>query len=133
DGGQGFAVMTNSDSGGELTEEIYRAVAKEYAWPDFHPTEHALLKMNPTQFAAYAGSYEIPGIGKLTVTTKTAALYIQADPLGPDPIELLPDSSTQFFILSSDITFTFQKDANGAVTGLVLHAGPQTFQANKIA
>ncbi len=131
--GQGLAVVTNSDSGGQLTEEIYRAVAKEYAWPDFHPTEHALLKMNPAQFPAYAGTYEIPGIGKLTVTTKSAALYIQADPLGPDPIELLPDSPTQFFILSSDITFTFQKDANGAITGLILHAGPQTFQATKIS
>lgn len=131
--GQGFAVMTNSDSGGELTEEIYRAVAKEYAWPDFHPTEHALLKMNPAQFPAYAGTYEIPDVGKLTVTAKPTALYIQADPLGPDPVELLPDSPTQFFILSSDITFTFQKDANAAVTGLILHAGPQTFQANKIS
>lgn len=131
DGGQGLAVMTNSDSGGELTEEIYRSVAKEYAWPDFHPAEHALLKMNPAQFAPYAGNYEIPGVGKLTVTTKPTALYIQADPLGPDPVELLPDSPTQFFILSSDITFTFQKDAQGAVTGLILHAGPQTFQANK--
>ena len=89
--------------------------------------------MNPAQFPAYAGAYEIPGVGKLTVTFKSPSLYIQADPLGPDPIELLPDSPTQFFILSSDITFTFQKDANGAVTGLILHAGPQTFQANKIS
>ncbi|MGB6458714.1 MAG: serine hydrolase [Candidatus Acidiferrum sp.] len=133
DGGQGLAVMTNSDSGGELTEEIYRAVAKEYAWPDFHPTEHALLKMNPAQFTVYAGVYEIEGVGKLTVTIKDGMPYIQAEPLGPDPIELLPDSPTQFFILSSDITFTFQKDEKGAVTGLVLHAGTQTFQASKIS
>ncbi|MGC2464335.1 MAG: serine hydrolase [Candidatus Acidiferrum sp.] len=133
DDGQGLAVMTNSDSGGELTEEIYRAVAKEYAWPDFHPAEHALLKMDPAQFPAYVGSYEIPSVGKLTITLKSPSLYVQAAPLGPDPIELLPDSPTQFFILSSDITFTFQKDANGAVTGLILHAGPQTFQAIKIS
>ena len=133
DSGQGLAVMTNSDSGGELTEEIYRSVAKEYGWPDFHPTEHTLLKADPATFAAYAGTYEIPGVGKLVVTMKPDGPYIQADPLGPDPIELLPDSPTQFFILSSDITFTFQKDPNGAVTGLILHAGPQTFQANKIS
>ncbi|MHB8607637.1 MAG: serine hydrolase [Candidatus Acidiferrales bacterium] len=133
DSGQGLAVMTNSDSGGEFTEEIYRAVAKEYGWPDFHPTEHTLLKIDPATFASYAGTYEIPGVGKLIVTMKSNAPYIQADPLGPDPIELLPDSPTQFFILSADITFTFQKDEKGAVTGLILHAGPQTFQANKIS
>ncbi|MGB8475779.1 MAG: serine hydrolase [Candidatus Acidiferrum sp.] len=131
DTGQGLVVMTNSDSGGELTNEIFRAVAKEYAWPDYHPVERTLFKADPATFAAYAGTYEIQGVGKLTVTAKPNGLYIQAEPLGPDPVELLPDSPTQFFVLSNDITLTFQKDANGAVTGLILNAGPQTFQATK--
>src|SRR5580704_2492699 len=81
DSGQGFAVMTNSDSGGELTEEIFRAVAKEYSWPDYKPIEHALIKANPATFAAYPGTYEIPGIGKLTITLKSPSLYVQAEPL----------------------------------------------------
>jgi CubicO group peptidase (beta-lactamase class C family) len=132
DSGQGFAVMTNSDSGGELTEEIFRAVAKEYGWPDYHPAERTLNKINPATFAAYPGTYEIPGVGKLTITLKSPSLYVQADPLGPDPIELLPESSIQFFILSGDISFTFQKDATGVITGLTLHAGPQTFEAKKV-
>jgi hypothetical protein len=28
-------VMTNSDSGGRLSNEILAAVAREYGWPDF--------------------------------------------------------------------------------------------------
>jgi CubicO group peptidase (beta-lactamase class C family) len=131
DSGQGFAVMTNSDSGGELTEEIFRAVAKEYGWPDYHPTEHTLIKINPASFAVYPGTYEIPGIGKLAITLKSSGLYVEAEPFGPDPIELLPESPTQFFVLSGDITFAFHKDAQGAITGLTLHAGPQTFEAKK--
>jgi CubicO group peptidase (beta-lactamase class C family) len=133
DSGQGFAVMTNSDSGGELTEEVFRAVAKEYAWPDYKPIEHVLIKANPATFAAYPGTYEIPSIGKLTITLKSPSLYVAAEPFGPDPIELLPESPTQFFVLSGDITFTFHKDAQGAITGLTLHAGPQTFEAKKIS
>jgi CubicO group peptidase (beta-lactamase class C family) len=133
DSGQGFAVMTNSDSGGELTEEIFRAVAKEYSWPDYKPIEHTLIKINPATFAAYPGTYEIPGIGNLAITLKSPSLYVQAEPLGPDPIELLPESALQFFVLSGDITFTFHKDASGAITGLTLHAGPQTFEAKKIS
>ncbi|HMD09903.1 MAG TPA: serine hydrolase [Candidatus Acidoferrum sp.] len=133
DSGQGFAVMTNSDSGGELTEEIFRAVAKEYGWPDFHPIEHTLVKINPATFAAYPGTYEILGVGKLTVTTKPTGLYVAAEPFGPDPIELLSESPTQFFILSGDVTFTFHKDAQGAITGLTLHAASQTFEAKKIS
>ena len=133
DSGQGFAVMTNSDSGGELTEEIFRAVAKEYGWPDYKPVEHALIKANPATFAAYPGTYEIPGIGKLTVTLNSPSLYVEAEPFGPHPVELLPESTTQFFVLSGDITFTFDKDASGAVTGLTLHAASQTFEAKKIS
>jgi hypothetical protein len=133
DSGQGLAVMTNSDSGGELTNEIFRSVAKEYGWPDYHPAEHVLIKINPALFKPYAGIYEVPGVGKLTVTVKDTGAYIQADPLGPEPRELLPESPTQFFVLSTDITFTFQKDDQGAVTKLIVHAGPQTFEAKKIS
>ncbi len=132
DTGQGLVVMTNSDSGGELTNEIFRAVAKEYAWPDYHPVERTLFKADPATFAAYAGTYEIQGVGKLTVTTKPNGLYIQAEPLGPDPVELLPDSPTEFFVLSNDITFTFDRlSSTGPVNQLTIHAGPQTFQATK--
>jgi CubicO group peptidase (beta-lactamase class C family) len=133
DSGQGFAVMTNSDSGGELTEEIFRAVAKEYGWPDYKPIEHTLIKINPATFAAYPGTYEIPDVGKLTIKLKSPSLFVEAEPFGPDPLELLPESPTQFFVLSSDITFTFHKDVQGAITGLTLHAGQQTFEAKKIS
>jgi CubicO group peptidase (beta-lactamase class C family) len=131
--GQGLAVMTNSDTGGDLTEEIFRAVAKEYGWPDYQPVVHTLIKANPATFAGNVGTYEIPGIGKLTVTMKPTGLYVQADPFGPDPQELLPESPTQFFVLSGDITFIFQKDVQGAVTGMVVRAGQQTFQAKKVS
>jgi CubicO group peptidase (beta-lactamase class C family) len=133
DSGQGLAVMTNSDSGGELTEEIFRSVAKEYDWPDHRPAERALIKINPALFKPYAGIYEVPGVGKLTVTVKDTGAYIQANPLGPEPQELLPESPTEFFVLSTDVTFTFQKDAQGAVTKLIVRAGPQTFEAKKIS
>ena len=133
DSGQGLAIMTNSDSGGELTNEIFRAVAKEYGWPDYHPVEHVLIKINPAAFGPYAGTYEIQGVGNLTVIFKSNSLYIQAEPLGPDPIELLPDSPTEFFVLTGDITFSFQKDEKGAVTNLIIHAASQTLQARKIS
>jgi CubicO group peptidase (beta-lactamase class C family) len=37
--GDGLIVMTNSDSGGRLANEILAAVAREYGWPDFQPAE----------------------------------------------------------------------------------------------
>ena len=134
DSGQGFAIMTNSDSGGDLYAEVLRAVAKEYGWPDFHPIEHTLAKVNPETFKAYAGNYEVPGTGQLHVTLKSDALYIQADPLGPDPIELLPESANSFFVMSNDISFTFDRlTADGPAYQLTVHAGPQTFVAKRIS
>lgn len=134
DSGQGLAIMTNSDSGGELMNEILRSVAHEYGWPDYHPVEHTLAKADPSSFTEYAGVYEIAGVGKLTVTTKSNSLFIQADPLGPEPVELLPDSSNQFFVLSADISFTFDRlAATGPVYQLTIHAGPQTLVARKIS
>jgi CubicO group peptidase (beta-lactamase class C family) len=131
--GQGIAIMTNSDNGGDLYSEYLRAVAKEYGWPDFHPAERVLIKMNPAAFQSYAGTYEIQGVGKLTVTAKPEGLYIQAEPLGPDPQELLPSSPTEFFMLSNGITFTFQKDASGLISKLTIHAGTEILEARKIS
>jgi hypothetical protein len=130
--GQGLAIMTNSDSGDQLVSEFFRAVAREYNWPDFQPTEHTLAKIDPALFSAYVGAYEIPGLGKLNVTSKDARLYLQAAPLGPDPQELLPQSDTEFFLLSSDFTFAFQKDEKGVVSRILIHVGPQSFEAKKL-
>ena len=33
--GQGAIVMTNSDNGAELVQEIVRSIAREYGWPDY--------------------------------------------------------------------------------------------------
>jgi len=35
--GKGVVIMTNSDNGGELINEVLRAVADVYDWPDFQP------------------------------------------------------------------------------------------------
>jgi CubicO group peptidase (beta-lactamase class C family) len=130
--GQGVAIMTNSDSGGQVASELLRAVAKEYNWPDFQPTEHTLAKLDPALLPAYAGVYEIMGMGRITVTTKDAKLYAQADPLGPEPQELLPESATNFFLLSHEVTLRFEKDDKGAIFEITIHAGPQSFQAKRM-
>jgi CubicO group peptidase (beta-lactamase class C family) len=130
--GQGFAIMTNSDSGGALASEYLSAVAREYSWPNFRPIERTLGKADTALFPAYAGRYEITGMGKLTVSTKDGKLFIQAAPLGPEPHELLPESGTQFFVLAQDVTFAFESDEKGAVSKLLIKAGSQVFEAKKL-
>ena len=72
-------------------------------------------------------------MGRLTVSTKDGKLFILAEPLGPDPQELLPESESQFFVLSSEVTFTFEKNEKGIVSKLKIKAGPQPFEAKKVS
>jgi hypothetical protein len=131
--GQGLAIMTNSDSGSQLASEFLGAVAKEYNWSDFQPIERTVTKIAPAVLATYAGTYDAPGLGKVTVTAWDGKLYLQVDPLGPAPLELLPESDTSFFSLSPSFTlpFVFQKDEKGTVSKLIIIAG-QTFEAKKV-
>jgi len=125
--------MTNSDGGEFLIQELLRAVAKEYSWPDFQPVEHVVAKIDPAILGAYAGIYEDPNSGRITVTMKNNTLYLQAPPLGPEPQELYPESSADFFILSNDVTFSFQRDEKGNVSKIVVHAFGHPFEVKKIS
>jgi CubicO group peptidase (beta-lactamase class C family) len=129
--GPGLAVMTNSDGGEFLIQELLRAVATEYSWPDFQPFERAVTKVDPARLGAYTGIYEDPDAGKITVSMKNNTLYLQAAPLGPEPQELYPESSTDFFILSNDVTFSFQKDEKGNVSKVIVHAFGHSFEVKK--
>jgi CubicO group peptidase (beta-lactamase class C family) len=55
--GDGVAIMTNGDNGGQLASEILRSVAYEYGWPDFQPVQHTVGRMDPKLLDPYAGVY----------------------------------------------------------------------------
>ena len=129
--GPGLAVMTNSDGGEFLIQELLRGVAKEYSWPDFQPIERTVAKIDPAILGAYAGTYEDPSAGKITVSVRNGALYVEAPPLGPEAEELYPESSTDFFILSNDVTSSFQKVEKGNVSKLIVHAFGHSFELKK--
>ena len=56
--GDGVAIMTNGDNGGQLASELQRSVAYEYGWPDFQPVEHTVTKVDPQVLDVYAGVYQ---------------------------------------------------------------------------
>jgi len=127
---QGVAVMTNSDNGGEIADEYVRAVAKEYGWPDFQQTERTLAKVDPAIYSRYVGTYEMAQIGKLSVTEKDGKLYLQADELGPELIELLPESETNFFVLTGSFSVSFEKSDKPSAT-MTIQAG-EKFVAKRV-
>lgn len=133
--GQGVVIMTNSDRGGLLIDEIIRGVAREYGWADYHPKEKVIVTVDLKVYDGYLGQYELeisPDFvvtisaenGKLTMTLK--------QPTGQSSAELLPESENQFFRREVDFEMTFIKNDADQVTGLIIRQGRAEYRAKKI-
>jgi len=115
----GVVVLSNSAIS---VSDIARHLARP-AMPLAAPLPPAPLKteisIEPALLDAYAGAY-VPGPGALfTVTREGDALMIQIP--GIPKLRLRPESTRDFFVAENTrVTVTFNVDAAGAVTGLLL-------------
>jgi CubicO group peptidase (beta-lactamase class C family) len=114
--GRGAVVMTNSDSGGVLVEEILRTIWSVYGWPGLEPAVRVVADIDPGVFEAVAGRYQFPGVGIVTLEVVTGQLWAEAPGLGR--VELLPESETVFFIRDTGANVTFVRE-NGRVVALI--------------
>lgn len=128
--GQGAVVMTNSDSGSSLGEEVLRSIAKEYGWVDYLPKEKVLAHVDPKIYGSYTGQYELAPNFFLMITSEEGRLMGQAS--GQSKLELFPESEIQFFLVAVAVQITFVKDEKGQVTHLILRQGGQDITAKKI-
>lgn len=113
----GVVVMTNSDRGGEVLQDIVRAVAREYGWPGLAPIERTLGTSDPGVYKDFAGRYEIPIRSPpvvMLIAAEGGKLYRGS---GAQRVELLPESATTFFAMDSDMRIEFVRDADGKVSG----------------
>jgi CubicO group peptidase (beta-lactamase class C family) len=127
--GEGAVVMTNSDNGGALGDEIMHSIAVEYGWPDYQPKYRTVTSVDPKVLAQYPGTYELQPGFNLVVTIENGQLMGQAT--GQDKIQLYPSSDTRFFLTVVDAEVEFFKDDQGKVTHLILHQGGRDMKAPK--
>ncbi len=125
--GQGVAIMTDSDNGGQLAYELLNSIAAVYGWSEYKPKLKTLYAISPAQFAGLTGTYDIEG-QQFRVYRRGAALYIHS-PFGPDD-QLYPESPNTFFTLDLDIDFRFTTGPTGTVDGVALE--PDNVIAKKI-
>lgn len=137
--GRGVVVMTNGENGAELTTEILRSTAAEYGWPDFHPRERVIAKVDPAIYDAYVGEYEIAPGFILFVSREGGKLFSRALPI-PTPqsmadqpkSEMFPESETTFFVKDADAAFTFIKNDKGQVIQVNIQRTTRLFEAKKV-
>jgi CubicO group peptidase (beta-lactamase class C family) len=131
DTGQGAVIMTNGDRGSGLFNEILRAIAREYGWPDYQPTEKTVADVNPAVYRSYVGEYDANGI-RATITTDGEQLFAFASPLGPKRVRLYPSAEDRFFLLDQDVDLRFVKDTQGHVTEMRVLANGQAVTAIRV-
>jgi CubicO group peptidase (beta-lactamase class C family) len=110
----GVAIMTNGNNLSGFFYEIVYAVAKANGWRGYAPEVRTVVAVDPAILEAYAGTYLASGAPAFTVSTAKGRLYVAGGPFGDEAVELLAESPTTYFILSSGFRFEFAHDAKGA-------------------
>ena len=121
-GGRGVVVMTNSDNGLRLANEIVNSVAMAYDWPVLRPVLKTALALEPAALSAYAGSYHAQ-FGSTDV-----AFDIRADgselamQFSADGFEerAYAETPTRFFTLDGKV-LVFSRDTAGKVVSVAVN------------
>ncbi len=133
--GQGAAIMTNGDLGGDLYIEVLRSLAAEYGWPAFKPVERIVARIDVSLLESYAGTYEFAPANQISITKEGDHLVVDSlpvVPIGRTKCEFYPESESSFFSLKTADIIKFVKDADGKVTGLTVNQGQRERKASKI-
>jgi CubicO group peptidase (beta-lactamase class C family) len=111
--GDGVVVMTNSDNGWPLIEEIMRSVSAEYRWADYK--QRTVIHLEAAALQGYAGRYVFPSKAEIGVTHEGGKLF--ASYMGEKKFELLPETPTDFFTTDYQWpqTFRFIRADDGTV------------------
>ena len=115
--GEGVVVMTNSDNGGRIAQEIAYSVAAAYGWKDYAPKERTAIPVSAATLSALAGRYQIPNGPLVTITAAGDHLQASFEELHVDLYGETPD---KYFALEPGIPdLTFSRDGQGK-TELIL-------------
>jgi CubicO group peptidase (beta-lactamase class C family) len=130
DKGYGVAVMVNSDNG-QIIDEIFRSVAREYQWEDFLPQPLEVISLDPSKLDAYAGRFLVNPDRVLTISRQGSKLYAQ--PTADPQFELLPISDSEFARRDQNVRYRVVRNAGGQIEALKLVSNDSQVQANLIS
>ena len=87
------------------------------------------VKLAPSLLDSYAGKYALPNGRVIEITRKEGMLWAK---VASDELGFVPLDPVNFYGEKFNVWVTFEKDASGAVTGLVGHQpGDGDFEAKR--
>ena len=130
DHASGVVVMTNSDAGNALANDIVRTVAREYGFAGLAPVERTLGTADPATYGDFAGRYEVPeGAPPLIIIADGGRLFRSTGARPDQRAELLPESKDTFFALTSDTRIRFVRGPDGKVAEAVVQNAGREIRA----
>ena len=116
-----MVVMTNSDAGGPLVQELLITIFAEYGWDGIAPDERVVVTLEPSQYESLVGRYRFDSDAILEVS------YVDGKLLGrrsnaSQPFEMMAESDTEFFFRTNGRRLQFVRE-NGRVTEVVVGGG----------
>jgi hypothetical protein len=120
--GEGVIVLTNGDQGKRLADEIVRAVAADYGWPDLASKPLIEASLTRDALASLEGRYDGGGLS-VYLDLRDDHLFAQTG--GPRPERLVALSPTRFKTEVSGIVVEFLEGPNAEPSGFrIVEGGP---------
>jgi CubicO group peptidase (beta-lactamase class C family) len=122
-GGKGVVVMTNSDNGLQVADEIVHSVAKAYGWPVLQPEAKAAVPLTATAMQDVAGKYAAK-FDSQSVTLEVTigrsggaqTLFMRASVNGGIQERLYAETPLQFFTLDGGLLVFSHGDGGRATS-----------------
>ncbi|EEF60340.1 serine hydrolase [Pedosphaera parvula] len=92
--------------------------------------QRVAVKLDPKTYDDYVGKYELGLFAEFTI--KRSGNNLLAKLTGQSFLGIFPQSATEFFYKEVEAQLTFEKDANGKVTALILHQNGIDQKAKKV-
>jgi CubicO group peptidase (beta-lactamase class C family) len=127
--GKGAVVMINSNEGFPLLDELMRALAQEYEWPDALPKEKTPIRLANIQ--KYAGLYATKAGMQFRVSVIGEGLMLQHGQQTPLPI--FPLSELEFFTNALNAAIHFERDDKADIVALTVRQESNQIKAEKQA
>jgi CubicO group peptidase (beta-lactamase class C family) len=127
-GGMGAVVMLNSNQGHEMVPEIMRAIAKEYAWPEYFTAKNAVA-VSDDLLEAYVSAYKLRDDLQCTVERADSSIALRVG--DQPPVRLEPESEMEFFTDVLNTEVTFERSDEGKVKSLILKQDGRRLTAEK--
>lgn len=118
--GQGAVVMTNSDNGMELVDEIVRSIAITYDWSARKPIMKTRVTLSPSKLAIFTGTYLTEQFNVSLLLTVQENNLVAKQLWNEQEFILYPESDLNFFIKENGFLIKFELSTDGTVIGLIL-------------